>query len=60
MIVKEYDTDKIIFNICCKLLERVNTPNEIDELDRRQIIQEISYIAGLTGCSYSEDEVKDE
>ena len=60
MIVKKHDTDKTIFNICCKLLERVNTPNEIDELDRRQIIQEVSYIAGLTGCSYSEDGVKDE
>ena len=60
MIVKEYNIDKLIFNVCHRLLEIVDTPNEIDEIDRRHIIQEISYIAGLTGCSYIEDEVKDE
>ena len=56
MIVKEYDTDKIIYEVCYKLLAIVNTPNELDELDRRKIIQEISYIAGLTGCAIKEDE----
>lgn len=56
MIVKEYDTGKIIFEVCYTLLESVNTANELNELDKRNIIQGISYIAGLTGCSFSKEE----